>query len=427
MVTRRAAFWALGILFAANFLSYLDRQIVGALETNLKEAFNLKKAGFGLLASVFTVGYMVFAPIVGYLSDRVRRTWVLAACVAIWSLATVASGMAETKRVLYVARFLIGIGEAGCLVIGPTLIANYFSQAVRGKALSIFYLGLPLGGTAGYIVGGLVSEAFGWRAAFYVAGLPGLLVAPLLWFMKDPPRDEDEAPAPSSVGFKPYVGLLKNPSFLWIVLAQASAVIILVPLLYYGVGFFEEVRHMDKGDATLLFGIMVLVTGGLGNTLSGVIGDRLARRHAGAYAALASIAFLAGLPFLVVGFLAPSPWISVPALGVGAFCYFLCMPAVNTHIANVVPARQRAMAYAMAVFILHLLGDTGSPPLFGLVSDVLEKRTGSHEAALEIAFVGFSLALVIASVFAFRASKTTLASIEKFVRSSMSRIELTSR
>ena len=127
--------YALAVIFFANFLSYLDRQIVSSIEHELKHDLKISTAEFGTVGSAFTVGYMVFAPIVGYLIARVRRPSVFALCVIVWSVATVASGLVPNKWGLYAARFFIGVGEAGCLVIGPTLLSDYFSKSVRGRVL----------------------------------------------------------------------------------------------------------------------------------------------------------------------------------------------------------------------------------------------------------------------------------------------------
>lgn len=398
-MTKSTPRYALTVIFFANFLSYLDRQIVGALEHELKEHFHLSPAEFGWVGSTFTIGYMVFAPIVGFLIERHRRPRVFAVCVFLWSLATLGSGFAPNKWVLYAMRFFIGIGEAGCLVIGPTLLSAIFSKEVRGKALSVFFLALPLGGTAGYIVGGLLTKLFGWKYAFFFAGLPGFLVAGLIWLLTDPPREGEPAGAHGKFqGFGPYLELLKNRTLLFIILAQAFAVMFLQPLLLFGVGFFETERGFGKVQATTTLGVIALVSGSAGNMLSGVLGDRLAKRRKGAYALLAGFAFTAGLPFLLLGFTSHVRWLMLPALGVGAFCYFLCMPAVNTQIANSVTAHQRAMAYALAVFILHFLGDTGAPPAFGAA----ESAFGGKQPA----FMVFSCSLLLAGACCFVASRT---------------------
>lgn len=400
-MTKRYLGYALAVIFLANFLSYLDRQIVSALKPELQHLYHLHNKGFGLLWTMFTLGYMVFAPVVGFLTDRYRRNRIFAVCVFLWSLATIGSGLAPSKNFLFAMRFFIGIGEAGCLVIGPTLLSDFFPKEVRGKALAVFFLGLPLGGTAGYLVGGEFHADI--RTAFLVAGLPGFVISALLWFLTDPPREGDDATHHVPIrGLVPYLDLLRNRTLLLIILAQAFAVTFLVPLLHFGVGFFEEERGIPAEKATLLLGVIALVAGAAGNMLSGVLGDWLNRRGVkGAYALLAGLAFLAGFPFLLVGFTVQTQWIFLSSLGAGAFCYFLCMPAVNTQIANAVDPHQRAMAYALAVFVLHLLGDTSAPVLFGSVVDSLQPPGATQKA-----FFLFSWALLLAGACCILASRS---------------------
>ncbi|HXG61636.1 MAG TPA: MFS transporter [Planctomycetota bacterium] len=400
----RSARYALAVIFSANFLSYLDRQLVSALEEPIRRDVGLTSAEFGLLWTLFTLGYMACSPFIGYASDRLRRPLLFAACIVVWSLATLASGWAPTKGVLYVSRVLIGLGEAGCLIVGSALISDYFPRDSRGRALSVFYLGLPIGGTAAFILAGIFLKLeLGWRTLFYAAGLPGFVVALLIALLADPPRGAtDPAGDPHAPvrggGVREYLRLFRTPTLLWIVLAQAFAVIILVPLIHFGVEFFVQERGMEKGRARIALGVIALIAGGLGNTFSGVIGDRLARRFRGAYAAMAGVSFLLALPSLLVGFLAPRPAVFLPVLTLGAFFIFLCMPAVNTQIANVTHPTQRAMAWALAVFVLHLLGDTLAPPVFGLVD---------HSLGRLQAFLIFSAALVPASLCCFLAARTS--------------------
>lgn len=400
--------YALAVVFFANFLNYADRQVVSALEVEIKAAFSLSKAEFGALWSAFTLGYMVFAPLIGYAAGRYRRTLLFAACVFIWSLATIGSGLATGKTALFLSRFLIGVGEAGCLVIGPTLVADYFSDRVRGRALALFFLGMPLGGTAGYLIGGLVTHyTGGWQNAFFVAGAPGLVVALLIALLAEPAREvSGTGPKEHAHGVRQYLALLRNRTLMLIILAQAFAVMILVPILHYSIEFFQQERGMTKVEASLALGVIGLVGGLIGSGLAGLLGDRLARRTRGAYALLAGVAYALALPAFLVGFSTASRAIFLPALGVGATCLFLCMPSVNTQIANVVAPSQRAMAYALAVFILHFLGDMAAPPLFGQVAEVY----GSQQT-----FLVTSSTLVLAATCCFLAVRTADRDIKKFV------------
>jgi MFS family permease len=414
-----AALWALAVIFTANFLNYTDRQLVSALEKPLTEAFDLRPSQFGMLWTLFTVGYMLCAVPIGLLADRYRRPRLFALCVAVWSLATLASGWAPTKVCLYAARVFIGVGEAGCLVIGPSLISDLFSKRVRGKALSVFYLGMPLGGTAAFIVAGILRRhGIDWRTLFYLAGAPGFLIALLIWFMADPPRGASEGAHHGMKlgGIRQYLQLLKTRTLLLIIMAQAFAVFILVPLIHFGVKFFQDARGMNEGQAQIALGLIALVAGTLGNSLSGVVGDRLSWRMSGAYALMAGVSFLLGWPCLLLGFHAENPWVFLPAITLGSFFIFLCMPAVNTQIANVTSPAQRATAWALAVFILHLLGDTAAPPLFGRMEEYLVAQGVAGTVARQEAFTVFSFALVLAGICCLLAAYTAQSDTERVSR-----------
>lgn len=401
---RRAGLFALGVIFAANFLSYLDRTLVSALETPLKDAFGLDSGQFGLLWTLFTVGYMVCAIPIGYLADRYHRPRILVACILVWSLATLGSGYAESRHLLYVCRLLIGVGEAGCLIIGQALIADYFRAEVRGRALSLFHAAVPLGGTSAFIMAGALGNVMGWRELFYIAGAPGFLVAALILLLIDPPRGGGEIHRPAQGGFKGYLELLRTPTLLLVIFGQAFAMLLLVCLIHFGTDFFVKVRGMTPREAQISLGIMALVSGALGSTTGGYLGDRLAKRFRGAYALLAGISYLAALPLLLAGFRAEDKRIFLPCLTAGSFFLFLCMPAVNAQIASVTHPDQRAKAWALAVFILHLFGDTFNPPLFGKVSDAHGRLT---------AFTWFSFSLLLAGACCLLASRFAARDIER--------------
>ncbi|MBI4566648.1 MAG: MFS transporter [Planctomycetes bacterium] len=404
-IPRRIAVWALAIIFSANFLSYLDRQLVSAFEGPLRRDLGLSPSQFGLLWTLFTLGYMVCAVPIGFLADRARRPRILAACIIVWSAATILSGAAQAHSVLYAARFFIGVGEAGCLIIGQALVVDFFSREVRGKALSVFHLGLPLGGTAAFILAGLLDQVVSWRVLFYAAGAPGLPVALLLWSLRDPPRGGGEGiPTAGKTGLAQYVELLRTPTLMLVIVAQAFAVFMIVPLIHFGAEFFIQERGMSAGTAKVAMGMMALVSGALGSFLGGVLGDRWSRRAKGGYALLAGLGFLAGFPSLLIGFHIQERWVFLPALTAGSFFFFLCMPAVNAQIANVTHPAQRAMAWSLAVFVLHLLGDTLAPWLFGTMDEAVGRL---------LAYTWFSGALALAGICCLIASRTASRDLER--------------
>src|SRR6202167_1581190 len=180
---------ALGVLAVINLLSYLDRYIVAAVAESLKQAgMGLTDADLGTLMSAFLIVYTVVAPIFGALGDRNSRPRLIALGVGIWSFATALSGFAVNYLTLLAARAAVGVGEASYVTIAPSLLSDYFPLRQRGRVMAIFFCAIPVGSALGYVVGGLVDKHYGWRAAFFVAGVPGLVLAALCLLLRDPPR-----------------------------------------------------------------------------------------------------------------------------------------------------------------------------------------------------------------------------------------------
>src|ERR1051325_9369797 len=186
---RRAAGYTLGVLTLINFLTPRDRWIIASLlESIRKSELHLNDTQLGLIGSGFIIVYMVTSPLFGTLGDRRSRPPLIAMGVMIWSIATTLAGFARGFTSLFAARATVGVGEAAYWTIAPALLADAFPYEKRGRVLGIFFVAIPVGSAAGYIIGGLVDQHFGWRAAFWVAGAPGLLLAMLIAGVKDPPR-----------------------------------------------------------------------------------------------------------------------------------------------------------------------------------------------------------------------------------------------
>jgi MFS family permease len=270
---------------------------------------------------------------------------------------------------------------------------------------------MPLGGTMAFILAGVLLKYVGWQWLFYLAGLPGFFIAGLIYLLEDPPRGSSEGAAHGMKqgGPRQYLQLLKTKTLLLIILAQSCAVFLLVPLIHFGVQFFEVERGMNGDEARIALGLIALVAGSLGNSLSGILGDWLSKYMSGAYAFMAGVCFLLSWPCLVVGFMAESRLVYLPAIMVGSFFIFLCMPAVNTQIANVTSPAQRATAWALAVFVGYLLGDTISPPLFGYLDD-------DFDLTRQQSFLIFSFSLVLAGICCLVAAYTAKLDTERVAR-----------
>src|SRR5215472_15746975 len=191
--TSRAAMRALIVLTAINLFNYMDRYVVPPILSDLKRAMALSDTQLGWLAGAFMIVYMILALVFGALGDRGSRTRPIAIGVFVWSLATMLSGFARNYPQLLAGRALVGVGEAAYVAIAPVLLADLFSAQSRGRVYSVLNMAIPVGSALGFIVGGQVSAHFGWRAAFFVAGIPGLLLAAAVLWLPDPPRGSRDA------------------------------------------------------------------------------------------------------------------------------------------------------------------------------------------------------------------------------------------
>ncbi|MHB8419314.1 MAG: spinster family MFS transporter [Myxococcales bacterium] len=362
----------LGVLTFINLFNYLDRYVLSALVESLKKepAFALTDARAGLLMTGFVLVYMAASPIFGALGDSRGRPRLIALGVGIWSAATVLGGLAHSFGSLFAARAAVGIGEAAYATIAPALLADYFPKRLRGRVFAVFYAAIPLGSALGYILGGLLDVRFGWRAAFFVAGGPGLLLALSCLALLDPPRgshDEPEPPGPPASAA--YAALAHNPPYLVTVLGYAAYTFGLGGLAFWMPAFLERVRGVARAEATVQFGAVVVVTGFLGTFGGGWLGDFCLRYSRQAYLWVSGVATLLAVPLALVAFTAVEPRVYLAATAGAELLLFASTGPINSAVVNVVAPRMRATAVAVSIFAIHILGDVPSPPAIGALSD----------------------------------------------------------
>ncbi len=308
-VTARLAARGLAVLTLINLFNYLDRFVVASLVESLRASeLRLTDTQAGALMTGFIVVYMVASPFFGVLGDRGSRPRLLALGVFVWSLATAAAGLAKSFASLFAARAAVGIGEAAYGTIAPSLLADYFSKEKRGRVYAIFFCAIPIGSALGYIVGGYADTHLGWRSAFFVAGLPGLLLAFLALTLPDPPRGASEAgarekPRPQGAspkaGWGSYLALAKNRPFRIAVLGYAAYTFGIGGMAFWMPAFLERVRGVPKEAATVQFGLVVVVTGFVGTFAGGFVGDALLKRTKEAYLWVSGVATLDRRPLRV--------------------------------------------------------------------------------------------------------------------------------
>jgi MFS transporter, Spinster family, sphingosine-1-phosphate transporter len=380
----------LAVLTGLNILNYIDRNVLFAVQSDVKKEFLVSDAKIGLLTSAFFFTYMFAAPLIGWMGDRFSRKNIVVFGIVIWSGFTFLTWFVHDYTQLLIRHAIVGIGEASYATIAPTLIADSFPPLKRGRMLSIFFLGLPVGSAAGYFVGGYVAQHFGsWRAPFMAAGIPGFLLALLLWMLPEPPRDEQEKSAPANVKAL-LIGLMRNGAFVTATLGMAAYTFAMGGMQVWIPTFLVRLRGFDLKPANIDFSYIVIINGIGATLLGGWLGDRLLKRYFGAYYSFSGIAMLIAVPFMVAAIYFTGS-LMFPAMFVAVFFVLVGTGPTNAALVNSVSANIRSTALAVNVFVIHLLGDAFSPTLIGRISD----KTGSLQIAFWVAFAAAGLSGVI--------------------------------
>ena len=365
----------LTVLTGLNALNYLDRYVGAATLPLMLSSLAISDAAGGLLQSAFIITYALVCPFVGWAGDRSPRLRLAAAGVFVWSVATVASGLAPTYAVLLLARAVVGVGEASYAVITPSLLSDCYPAERRARVLGIFYAAIPVGSALGYVVGGLVGAALGWRAAFLIAGAPGMALAFVLLLLVEPPRGARDAAAaraatPLALGAS-LGALAARRSWVSNTVAQVIYTFAMGGLATWMPTYFVRERGIPLATAASTFGAILVAAGFLGTLLGGRLSDALAPRMAGAHFVLSGVSLVASIAFTLPAVLAPSPAVFWPATFVTLLLLFMNIGPLNAAMANVLPADLRARGFAVTTGVMHLLGDAASPWLIGVASDAV--------------------------------------------------------
>jgi MFS family permease len=373
---------ALFLLLAINLFNYIDRQILAALEPDIRASFFAAgdvnaMTKTGLLGDAFFVTYMISAPVLGLLADRFSRWIIVGSAVILWSLASGASGLAATFAILFATRICVGIGEGGYGPAAPTILADLFPIETRGRMMAIFYAAIPVGSALGYVIGGLVGAHFGWRWAFYLVTPPGLLLGLLCFWQRDPRvaahHLEQESPRRS---IRDYLRLFRTRSYLINCVAQTLMTFVTGGLGFWAAAYLRY-RNQSPDVGMTIFGLITVVAGLVSTLLGGVIADKLRSRFAGSYFWVSGIGMLIACPFFIATLYIPFPaaWIT---MFLAIFFLFVNTGPSNTALANVSLPSVRATAFAVNILVIHALGDVQAFWLLGYI--------GGH-ANMHVAFL----------------------------------------
>lgn len=395
-------FW---LLFAISFLNYMDRYIlIGAANVVAKELkFSLSDIGF--ITSAFLVVYTFAVIPLGLWADRTKRKNVVAICVATWSVVTSLTAFATNFSTLFLSRMLLGVGEAGYFPAGTALLSDHFNRKMRSRIMSWWSCAQTFGILAGYGLGGVVAGLYAgsWRLAFIFTGIPGLLLAFLIWRTREPRHnqaDEEAAgltpallePLPSQEAQK--VSLRASLDKIWaqcLQLLRIRTLLVLVAMQIFAY-FVEGVNitflptylqqkdtfGFTSGQAGLYAGGVIALAGFVGTVCGGYLADILNRRHPGARVLICGIGFLCCAPAFAAA-------VSFDNITIFTACFVLTVILLTLYTGpstaatqDVVPSMLRATAVALTLLIAHLLGDAFAPALVGVLAQLFDPTHGGH-------------------------------------------------
>jgi len=366
---------ALVLLTAMNFVNYLDRYILPAVQEQVKGEFHLTDSQIGSLTFWFMLAYVGVSPLTGWLGDRFRRKpMIVIAALAIAAMNFFTASVHDYWS-LNVRHAALGVGEACFGIFAPALLADFFAENQRNRVLTIFNLALPFGAACSYEGGAWVAAHYGWRMSFVTSAVPGAVIALLIWFWMREPKRTGGAEGTAKVDKAGVLSLLKNPAYLSSILGYAAVTFSLGGISWWMPSFLHRVGGYSIEAAGGVMG-PIIVVGGLGGTaLGGWLAQVWSRRTRKALYLVPAISALLTAPPAVVCFFGPRS-LMVPSLSVAVFLVFLGTGPVNAATLNAVPANLRATAMAGQLFALHVFGDMFSPKLIGVVSDHWNLRLG---------------------------------------------------
>jgi MFS family permease len=399
MIRRPATILAL--LTGLNLLNYMDRLVVSAVLPKLQEKSELDLSNFvgGLLATIFLLGYFITSPLFGRLGDRYPRKGLIALGVFLWSLATLASGLAVGKWSLLAARAFVGVGEASYATLAPTIIDDITPPEKKGRALAVFYVATPIGAALGYLVGGFVESHWGWRHAFFVAGGPGMLLALVCLLIREPERKKNEKP-----DLKKDLGALsQQPFYRQGVFGYCAYTAAIGAFSFWAPKFLYARYEMKLATANFVFGLITVVAGALGTFVGGWWADAMQKKISAAGGTdaeveraslrgllrICAIGSVVGAPLSLACFLSPSPKVFFVIVFADIFFLFFCTSPINAVVLRGVPNELRASAMAVSILAIHLLGDLWSPAAVGLLADNMP---------IQIAMMMLPLAILVSAV-----------------------------
>lgn len=412
MSSQKQALFALAVLFAINFLNFFDRTIGGALNEPVKDEFKLSDTQISFVTMGFTLLYAFVGVPLGRWADSGKRTRILSIGVFVWSLLTAASGRAWNYWSLFAIRLGVGVGEATCAPASNSLIGDLFPPAQRARALSLFMLGLPIGNAFSYAISGFLAQRYGWRNAFYVAGIPGILCAFLVLAIREPARGETEHHA---IGIQqrpgnPFWLVLSIPTMWWIIASGALQNFNMYAIAQFLSSYLIRFHHLDLGPASNIAACAYGLSGVPGLLVGGFLGDWALHRWPNGRLLVGTAALTIAAPLALLSLFCSSGQVLPFGLlmGVSVGLMYVYYSTVYSSIQDVIEPSLRGTAMALYFLAMYTLGGSLGPVLLGAASDYFRqtaelggasldeaKAVGLHHAMFIIPAVAAALAVVL--------------------------------
>jgi MFS family permease len=397
------------VLCAINLLNFYDRQAPGALVEPMRREFGLSDTQIGLLGSMFIWVYAVAGVPLGRVADVWSRKKLLTIGVTVWSALTAAAGLAASFSFLVFTRLGVGVGEAVCAPVGTSWIGDLFPAKRRARVLSVFMLGVPIGGALSFLLCGPIAQAWGWRTALVSAAAPAIILVPLLLLVREPARGASEDASASAIKVKGELqgeakgsiyDLLRIRTLWWIILSGALLNFNMYALATFLPAFMTRVHGYSVARAGVTCGIVYLIGGVCGGLLGGHVGDLVASNARNARLWMAAIIALLGAPIMFYGItrragFAPAALVAI-AIGYGAFNTYY--GPVYSSIQDIVPPNQRGFTMSVYFMAMYLCGASFGPLLTGRLSDYMARRAMNEAGAVSLAgfrAIGLQKAMVI--------------------------------
>lgn len=419
--------YVLIILFIVYIFNFIDRQILTILVQPIKEEFGVSDSAIGFLTgTAFALFYATLGIPIARLADRYTRRSIVALALTIWSGMTALSGTATSFLQMAIFRIGVAVGEAGASPPIHSIIADYFKPHKRATALAIYSMGIPVGGTIGIMLGGWISEAYSWRTAFFLVGIPGLIMAIIVRLtIREPRRGESEEVAgkpikvtqPEPTPLAKIMPILKRQrSFKHMALGSAMHAFVGYGLAAFNPAFIERVFDVSRADIGVQLGLVAGITGAAGVMTGGWLTDKLAVYDRRWYMWTPGISMLISVPFYIAAYLADSFWLFLMLYALPSFMGSLYAGPVFATTQSLVPLGMRAMAAAILLFVINIIGLGLGPQVIGVISDVINNFTfdGADDgASLQYALLFACLVKFWAAAHYYLAAKTIRADLDR--------------